>query len=232
MVVLPLDEQAQLTTLLTQPHRKYHNVNHINDCLVELEQYNEANIADYSFITTVYVTYAIWYHDAIYNPYSKHNEELSARLFMRNAKQSFSPVLKDTYGIDDTTSYIAVYHTIMATSAHTVTQEVVHSKDWIDTAFGRAYKLMLDIDLAGLGKSWLVFKKNSNNIREEYYNTSRVDFIKGRLKFWEEISKRESFYYTEYFRSKYELEARQNIAIEVEQLTSELQNLQFQLPRR
>lgn len=222
MTVLPLDEQAQLTTLLTQPHRKYHNINHINDCLAELEPYRAARVAGYSSFTEFYVTYAIWYHDVIYNPYSKQNEEASAQIFRDNAKNSFVPSLDDRFGISTHTMVYSddVAYIIETTARHTVTQDFSMRDD--SDVVTHARNVMLDIDLAGLGKPWTVFAQNSQNIHDEYYNTSHIDFLRGRINFWEQLCKRESLYYTEYFRTKYEENARRNIAQEMELLQADL----------
>ena len=197
MITLPLEEQAMLTTLLTQPHRHYHNINHVNDCLTEFYTY-EAAAANLTYGEADALIYSIWYHDSIYNPYAPagYNEKQSADLFYQKHKQNGD-----------------IAHTIVGsiakTAKHTITQPEL---------FGIT-QLLLDIDLSGLGKPMRIFAKNSFNIRQEYYNTTDEDVIKGRLAFFEKLNKRESFYYTDYFRELYHDTAKQNVALEIEALT-------------
>ena len=55
-----------------EKHRAYHNLEHVNDCLNQLDNF-ESEITDKHIIEM-----AIWYHDIIYNPYGKNNELKSA----------------------------------------------------------------------------------------------------------------------------------------------------------
>jgi predicted metal-dependent HD superfamily phosphohydrolase len=198
MNILTLGEMACLSQLYTQPHRKYHNINHINDCLAELE--NIPTHGTYELFdnhTLVGVDYAtietaIWYHDAIYNPYSKHNEHRSAAL-----------VPDKKIGND---FYDNVREAILATAKHLETQ--------IDIQL--TTKIMLDIDLSGFGKPWKICQMHAENIRAEYYNTPDEEFYVGRLNFLEAINKRPTLYYTKYFHNKYHEQSKKNLAREIE----------------
>ena len=193
MIVLPLAEQAMLTTLLSQPHRYYHNIDHINFCLGELEKY------DVSHRARRIVTYAIWYHDAVYNPYSVENELQSEELFYR---QHRTPTLFSFEEFD------AIGAAIRATAFHTTTQS--------DIAATTA--LMLDIDLAGLGQSWETFDHHSEMIRMEYAHIDDETFIYNRIKFLGAMKARPSIYYTNGFQTKYEAIAQSNVDIELKRL--------------
>lgn len=181
---LPLEEQAYLSTLLTQPHRHYHNIIHVNDCLAEAYKMFNEKVAD----EHKHLTYAIWYHDAIYNPYSKSNEDASIALLP-----------------DDAHNLSAVIEAIEATKFHTEDQ----------TGLSWPTMLMLDIDLSGFGKSFEVCWKHAENIRKEYYHTPDLDFLKGRVQFLSRMDNRTRIYYTPYFYDKYEVQARKNIAEEL-----------------
>lgn len=183
--MISLQEMSMLTTLYSQAHRRYHNINHINDCLAELEQFTCSSISrgDLELIER-----AIWYHDAVYNPYSTQNEIRSAALLPHNVNH---PVIRE-----------AIY----ATAKHTVTQEKL---DPIS-------QVVLDIDLSGFGKPWHIVERNAQNIRKEYYNTSDFDFYQGRVKFLETIAQRESLYYTDYFKEKYHEMSQKNLKIELD----------------
>ena len=77
--MLSLSEMAALSALYAQSHRHYHTIAHVQSCLAEFEQYCESPecpVADELAIHCVEM--ALWYHDAVYNPYSAQNEIKSA----------------------------------------------------------------------------------------------------------------------------------------------------------
>lgn len=188
--MISLSEMSMLTTLYTQPHRKYHNINHINDCLTELEQFPANCLEGFSYRDRQIVEASIWYHDAVYNPYSTMNEANSAKLISERYQYAlFEDISK----------------TVLATAKHLQTQ----------TDLLLATQVMLDIDLSGLGKPWAIYVKNGFNIRDEYYNTTDYDFLHGRMKFLETINNRETFYYTNYFKNKYHEQSKLNVEHEI-----------------
>lgn len=195
--MITLERMTQLTTLYTQPHRKYHNINHINDCLAELENipHSGVNFNDRTLVglDCAIIEDAIWYHDAIYNPYSKLNERRSFDLIPDSANPSYDGAVREA---------------VLATANHLYDQSVLA----ITT------QIMLDIDLAGFGKERHVFARNGMNIRHEYYNTKLVDFLKGRKNFYDALVKRPTLYYTDYFHHKYHEKSRENIRWEIDLL--------------
>lgn len=197
-----LETMACLSTLYTQPHRHYHNMNHINDCLAEFEaardSFPELSDRDRNQIIT-----AIWFHDAVYNPYSKQNEANSADLI---------PVVAGDY----ISTHYELRDMIMATSRHLVTQPDLPLRT----------QILLDIDLSGFGQPFDICWKNSENIRKEYYNTSDLDFNKGRLAFLQTIILRPSLYYTNYFKEKYDIQSHKNLLTEIEKTKEILDTLQ------
>ena len=200
--MMTLDEMSQLTTLYTQPHRKYHNINHINDCLAELEQYqiDHPDVRNFNLNQLNWCEKALWYHDAIYNPYSKQNEELSALLF-EDANPGYL-------------GFNVVSDTILLTAEHLKTHDFSRM-DETDPEVSLVQKIVLDIDLSGFGKDRLVFAMNGMNIRHEYYRTSIRDFLDGRMGFYEALVKRPTLYYTKYFNDKYHEQSRHNIEWEM-----------------
>lgn len=195
--MISLEEMSMLTTLYAQPHRHYHNINHINDCLTELENIPAKLITD---TEREIVEVAIWYHDAVYNPYSRKNEINSAALYsQRSYRTAFGK---------------AVYDAIIATGFHTITQ-TADRMIYIDSGMPLTTQVMLDIDLSGFGKPWNICKRHSENIYMEYPNTSTLEFYQGRIKFLETINARESLYYTDYFKEKYHKQSKENIDVEI-----------------
>jgi predicted metal-dependent HD superfamily phosphohydrolase len=79
------DSQIWCTDLLkrySEPHRQYHNIRHIEECLAEFEQVSSQ--AEHP----VALELAIWFHDAIYDPRRSDNEEQSAILALKCLEQS------------------------------------------------------------------------------------------------------------------------------------------------
>jgi predicted metal-dependent HD superfamily phosphohydrolase len=64
----------QLIDLYAQPHRAYHNLGHVMECL-ELAASVRLRLAN-----PPDVELALWYHDAVYQPRAADNEERSAAL--------------------------------------------------------------------------------------------------------------------------------------------------------
>lgn len=194
MIILPLRELAYLTTLYTQPHRYYHNINHINFCLGQLELVPKLDSYEEKI-----VTYAIWYHDAIYNPYSIKNEAASAELF------------RATHTNSDISVYINNIEDAILETAY-------HTDDVLEPTSTTA--LMLDIDLAGLGQDWETFSDNGDMIRLEYSHIDDYTFTHNRLKFFEALARKSHIYYTEFFSHKYEVAAQTNVDNEIKRLYS------------
>src|SRR4030042_4430747 len=165
-----------------ESHRFYHNLNHLNNCLVEFSQF--ASLAK----DEKAIEMALWYHDFIYNPQGKNSEEQSATHALGVAKSLLLP--------EDFCQ--KVKHLIMATKHN----KVFHDSD------GR---LIADIDLASLGKPWEEFETNSKLIRKEYHFLSNKDFADGRIKFFQSLLARESIYSTPYLKIKYEKQAGKNL---------------------
>lgn len=188
--MITLEEMSMLTTLYTQPHRKYHNINHINDCLAELESFPQQSISGFEFNDYQIVEAAIWYHDAVYNSYSKANEVNSATLINNKYQYELGSEIKKA---------------VLATAKHLHTQ----------SDLSIATQVMLDIDLSGLGKPWGIYVKNGFNIRDEYYNTTDLAFLQGRIQFLETIAQRETYYYTKHFHDKYHFESKSNVEREI-----------------
>ncbi len=185
----PKGSEAVLKDLLarySEPHRGYHNLVHIVAMLDELELVGENDSA---------VALAIWFHDAVYDPKAKDNEEQSAKLAKDSIKQIGLPDPLDEQ----------VNDLIMDTKHTTV-------------PIDRAAQILVDIDLMVLGKPKKEFDAYEIGIRKEYEWVPQPDFCAGRSKMLQSFLDRPSIYSTELFRDKYESAARKNLGRSIEQL--------------
>ena len=73
----PADEvQADLRRRLTAPDRRFHNLNHVCDCLHRFDKVASL-LSDPDAVEV-----ALWFHDAVYVPSDADNERHSANLFL------------------------------------------------------------------------------------------------------------------------------------------------------
>jgi pantetheine-phosphate adenylyltransferase len=100
------ENRADLEMKLTEKHRFYHNYEHINDILKMVDSYSPVKYGNYNLSSTdrKILIIAALYHDAIYNPLRKDNEEKSAEYFLSHCSKSnrsneifqLTTIIKDT----------------------------------------------------------------------------------------------------------------------------------------
>jgi len=59
---------SQLVIAWAEPHRHYHSLRHLQECLQTLEHWGKDNTARHE------VGMALWFHDAVYDPEREDNE--------------------------------------------------------------------------------------------------------------------------------------------------------------
>lgn len=168
--------------------RRYHNVEHLVDCLREVDRAKgrDSDVAGASDLDSVEL--ALWYHDAIYDASARDNEVRSAELLLADAK---------LLGIDATRAA----ELVLATAHGSV--EPVSAPD-VD--------LLLDIDLSILGRDSLRFLDFDHGVAEEYAHLPSDAFRAGRATFLASMLTRSSLFRTAAFRERYEAAARANIS--------------------
>ncbi len=188
-------ERAQKSFVLlkgmyNEPHRFYHNLNHIKDCLDEFDIVQHISEHPHE------LEFAIWYHDAIYDTKAKDNEERSARLAYNTCKlgglaNNFAEIVK---GFVLVTKHIAVPESVDG-------------------------KLIVDVDLSSLGKPADDFDEQNRNIRREYSWVPEEDYRKGRKDILQGFLDRSSIYLTNFFRKRYGAQAIRNLERSIKQLS-------------
>ena len=179
----------QLTAAYSEPHRRYHTVEHVEHCLGEL------NGLWYYAIRLDEVRWALAFHDAIYDPTRHDNEARSADWACRVMEELGRPA-------DEQARVRAL---IMAT-AH------ANEPRTADEA------LLLDIDLSILGADQATFDEYDRAIRFEYRHVPDWLYRPARARILESFAKRDRIYRTTSLRRRYEAAARANLARAIAQL--------------
>lgn len=180
-----------LVTLYSESQRAYHNLKHISSLLEWAENYRE-NIKDFQILS-----FAIWFHDAIYDARRSDNEEQSANL--ADAKLKLLKVSEARIEV--------VRQMILATKTHDV------------TALNLDGKLFLDLDLSILGADEAVYQAYSRAIRREYDFVPEPFYRDGRQKILQNFLAGEFIYSTAVCQEKFESPARENIQREIVELS-------------
>lgn len=178
-----------LHDLYSEPHRAYHNWQHITDCLTHLDQNRQ--FSD----DPIALELAIWYHDAIYAPFRNDNEEVSAEMATRNLT---------TLHLD--AQLIARVEKLILITKH----------DSAPSTPDEA--LMVDIDLAILGSTKGLYTTYEAAIHEEYKQVPRPLYRRKRKAILRAFLARNSIYMTAPFRAKFEETARVNLEWAIQQL--------------
>src|SRR5262245_24634607 len=166
----PLPWYERLSSAYAQPHRHYHNQQHIAECLVEWDR------ARHLARNLEAIELALWFHDAVYDPKAGDNEEQSADLAKRCLAEAALP--------DAFTDMVG--QLVMATKGHEVAADG-------DTA------VMIDVDLSILGQPEKRFVEYEAQIRQEYAWVPRIIFAPKRAKILKTFLARERIYTTDWF---------------------------------
>ena len=173
----------------SEPHRHYHNLKHLNECLTEFDGIT-AQAHD-----PIALEYALWFHDVIYDVAEMNNEDISAE-WARDSLESADvskPFIKQVRSL------------ILATKTHTPDRTP-------DAA------LMCDIDLAILGQNKARFAEYEEGIRQEYIDVPIRKYAKKRAEILQRFLERETIYCTDSFQQRYETKARMNLKVSIDKL--------------
>jgi predicted metal-dependent HD superfamily phosphohydrolase len=182
----------QLVVLYSARGRAYHNLSHIRS-LVDLSRSVRERIENYQALS-----FAIWFHDAIYNTRKKDNEELSAKFAVKSLSRFKIPF--DT----------------LALSCEMIVSTREHRKNGLSEDIN----FFLDLDLSILGSEESVYGSYASAIRKEYWWAPEYLYSRGRKKVLESFLLRESIYLTPELAQMFEENARRNIEREIASLSS------------
>jgi predicted metal-dependent HD superfamily phosphohydrolase len=176
---------AELIERYREPHRRFHGPTHL---VRVLDQLDEAH-ADRR------LHLAAWFHDAIYRPNRRDNEQRSAALAGQRLAAIGLPALDIAF----------VMQAVLATAGH----------DSADSAFDP----LLDADLAVLGANPDEYLDYSRAIRQEFARVPTLLFSSARTRFLRSMLDRPAIYRTSVSRQRYEHSARQNLQAELNRLS-------------
>ena len=177
-----------LEAAYAEPHRRYHGRAHIEACLTELNSVAGLGERDRRLLT-----WAIWWHDAIYDPTRSDNEEASADM----ARSDLAGLDADAADIDE------VARLILLTKGHSV------------AAGDGLGALLVSIDLAILGADAEAYDAYASGVRHEYAHVPDPQFRAGRARVMRHFLEAPVLYADPGFRERLEAAARRNIAREI-----------------
>lgn len=175
-----------------EPRRRYHGLAHIRFLLEEIER-NAPHLLDVHVLA-----FAAWFHDAIYDPLAKDNEERSADWARRDLLDLGMSVARSE----------AVAKLVLMTKSHHAGQASA------DEA------LFLDMDFAILGAERGVYAKYASGVREEYAAVPEEAFRSGRAAFLKSVLVQPRMFRSALYEDACGARARRNIAWEIERLES------------
>lgn len=176
------------------PVRMYHTLSHIDSCLRTMDR-----LVPPSSSVTKYVEMALWWHDFVYIPGRKDNEERSMDAFVKYGRRM---------GFDE--RFIADVADMIPYTKHGVSTDGLADR----------YLYLLDADLSILGKQETVFDAYEEGVRFEYNMVPENMFRAGRAKILQQFLTRPFLYETSIFRVHFEKKARENLSRSIAKLTS------------
>lgn len=177
----------ELERLYGHKGRYYHSLGHLEHLLSQLMAVKAA-IQDWDA-----VLFALYYHDAVYNPLKKDNEARSAVLAEKRLLTAGAPAL-----VVEKCSAL-----ILATKNH----ELSTDPD---------INYFTDADLSVLGQEWEVYAVYCRQVRKEYAVFPDLLYKPGRAKVLAHFLQMDRIFKTDYFFEKLEARARENLQWELE----------------
>lgn len=181
----------ELRARYSEPHRSYHTLAHVADCLAQLSEVERLSAAERRLLEL-----AAWWHDAIYDPARPDNEERSADL----ARRDLAALGEPDPVIDE------VARLILLTRGHAVAPG------------DRLGAILVSIDLSILGREPAAYDRYAAQVREEYAFVPDDAFRAGRTAVLRKFLDAPVIYADPAFAERYEAPARENLARELSSL--------------
>ncbi len=176
----------KLLSAYDQPHRRYHTLQHLGECIEKLEPV--LNLCEHAGEVEV----ALWFHDAVYEPRQSGNELESAEWAVRELRIS---------GIAG--KPLQRVHALIMATQHAFLPQTLDQQ------------LLVDVDLSILAASPMRFSEYEVQVREEYGWVPNWLFKRKRRALLKGFLAREYIYSSAHFRMQNETPARRNLALAV-----------------
>jgi predicted metal-dependent HD superfamily phosphohydrolase len=173
-----------------EPHRRYHGLDHLRDCLARLDESPAAG-KDRDLAEA-----ALWYHDLIYQAGAADNEARSAARARADLRGGGAPEAV----VDEVARLVQL------------TDHAVPPADPLAA-------LVCDVDLSILGRPAEEFEEYARRIREEYRQVPDSLWRAGRARVLASLLSRDPLFRTEHFQRHYETSARRNLRRALELLS-------------
>lgn len=182
-----------LVAAYSAPDRHHHDLEHVADMLRVVSRL--VGLAD----DPAALQLAVWFHDAVYDPRAKDNEDRSAEL----AVDLLGPVGVPRADLD------RVARLVRATAHLTGTEP----------AGDRETAVLLDADLAVLGAAPDRYRRYAEGIRAEYAWVPEPDYRAGRARVISHFLARPRLFRTDLMYAEGEVRARSNLGAELAALS-------------
>ena len=183
----------ELIARYSEPHRRYHTMVHIEDCLAQVAASTDMDESQRALMDA-----AIWFHDAIYDATRSDNEAESARLAAERLTAEGAPPAF----IDE------VVRLILLTAGHSV-----QAGDAIGAR-------LVSIDLSILGAEPDRYDAYAAAVREEYAYVPEPLYRAGRAAILGRFLESEALFGDPIWAGRYETQARSNLTREIAALTA------------
>jgi predicted metal-dependent HD superfamily phosphohydrolase len=193
-----VDLQVGVLVQYQQPHRKFHTLEHLHYMFERMNEFMAQNrwFEDLK-IDRDLMAYGIIFHDWVYTPGAKDNEERSAdhaMLWMKAHELGWNGPIEDM---------------IMSTKEHLP----VPMTGIVNTHSG----LLMDLDLSHLGDpNWEGYTTRARQVAQEFVPICGVTaFHEGRKAWIKSMLELETLYSTRYFKALYDKQAKENLQKEL-----------------
>ena len=183
----------QLERAYDEPHRRYHTRRHIDDCLTRLAAWPDLTGREVRLLT-----WAIWWHDAVYDPKAADNEARSADL----ARADLPRLGAAPADVEE------VVRLILLTAGHHV------------PAGDRLGAVLVSIDLSILAADPAAYDAYAQALRAEYAHVAQDAWRRGRAAVPRRLLAAPAIFADPGFAAAHEADARANLARELASLRS------------
>lgn len=175
-----------------EPHRRYHDLVHLHDVLLALDQLEVWR----GEATDPATLLAAWFHDAVYDGEPGADERRSAALARRSLESAGAPI----------------------ELADRAAALVLATEPGASVPADPAADALLDADLAILAAGRKRYRAYTTAVRAEYAHVPDAEFRRGRAQVLEAFARRDHLYRTSTGRERWERAARANLAHEISEL--------------